>query len=379
MKDDVKSDRLTAYVLGELDQAERAVLEKELDASSSLSEEVEKIRQTASLLREELAKEPRLHLSQQQRNEIEKAFGFRGAARISRGWFLAAGGLAAAACLVTAVLLTSVITRKSDGLTPSGAQLARYESKENSAIKPESPDIASSRTATDQVQLRRSSERHGTNNRIKASRGREQDKSSNTAVTTFDGKGKADELRANATQKQTGDTTALEPLKQEAAAYPPPPKQPVEETNAALKFTPAVGTLTSARLKSEAPQSRAGGVSGGARSGHAGEAQAKSVQPLPAQSSLDQAAQENLISGAVTNTSDQPLSGARIKILDLKTGLSTVATSDDKGRFQIIGLPASSFHVEVELASFKKFSQDLVLHQREKLQINVKLLPVEKK
>jgi len=47
----------TAYVLGELNDAERAQVEKELDSSAAAREVVEEIRLATALLEEELAKE----------------------------------------------------------------------------------------------------------------------------------------------------------------------------------------------------------------------------------------------------------------------------------------------------------------------------------
>ncbi len=384
MKDEDKDARLTAYSLGELDQTKCAALEAELRASPSMRETVEEIRQTEALLRAELAKEPPLYLSKQQRSEIENAIGEKGFGWFPRGWFLAAGGLAAAACLVMVVLLTSVMKHKSDGLMQAGPQLAKHESKEDSALKSKSPDVSkSAEMVADQPQLRRSNQMDRISDHIRTGRGREQDKPSNAAATTFDRKDKADELPASPSLKKAADTAGPEPLRQVAAAPPQPPKpSPAEEENAALKTKFAqspVGSLTSARLKPEAQQSRGAGISAGVQLGHAGEVERKSVQPPPAQSPLNQAVEGNLISGAVIDAKNQSLSGAKMTIVDLKTGVSAHATSDDKGQFQIPGLPAGSFHIEVELAGFKKFSQDVVLHEGEKLPIDVKLLPVEKK
>jgi anti-sigma factor RsiW len=55
--------RLTALLLGELTDAERAALEAKVAASEPLSESVEGVRQTVEVLRSELAAEACPHLS----------------------------------------------------------------------------------------------------------------------------------------------------------------------------------------------------------------------------------------------------------------------------------------------------------------------------
>jgi len=59
--------RLTAYALGELDPAERAAIEAELEKSFALQQAVEEIRETATVLKTKLAEEelPGLAFAQQ--------------------------------------------------------------------------------------------------------------------------------------------------------------------------------------------------------------------------------------------------------------------------------------------------------------------------
>ena len=63
--------RLTAYVLGELDESARQEVESELEQSAMLREEVEAIRQTTALLNDSLQSEPCPALTSQQRAEIQ--------------------------------------------------------------------------------------------------------------------------------------------------------------------------------------------------------------------------------------------------------------------------------------------------------------------
>jgi hypothetical protein len=71
--------RLTALLLGELTDAERAALEAKVAASGSLSESVEGTRQTVEVLRSELAAEPCPHLSPGQRELVLREIAAAGA------------------------------------------------------------------------------------------------------------------------------------------------------------------------------------------------------------------------------------------------------------------------------------------------------------
>ena len=102
MKDEA---RLTAYVLGELPDAERAEVEAQIAASDALRREVDDIRATATALRDALALAPRHELSSEQRAAVEKVAGRGRMLRfvVRRRWALA-GSLAAAACLIAGAL-----------------------------------------------------------------------------------------------------------------------------------------------------------------------------------------------------------------------------------------------------------------------------------
>lgn len=70
----IQSDdqRLTAYVLGELDEADRAEIERAIEQSAELREEVEAIRQTTALLSDGLQSEPSAPLTAEQHAEIHE-------------------------------------------------------------------------------------------------------------------------------------------------------------------------------------------------------------------------------------------------------------------------------------------------------------------
>jgi Protein of unknown function (DUF1549)/Protein of unknown function (DUF1553) len=71
MKLDPNDPKVTAYALGELSGEERASIEAELAGSADARQEVERVREVAALLTQELKKEPLGALSQLQRIAIE--------------------------------------------------------------------------------------------------------------------------------------------------------------------------------------------------------------------------------------------------------------------------------------------------------------------
>ncbi len=108
MSIDPKDPRLTAYALGELEsEDERIEIEKALENSEELTQMVTQIRQTASLMSEELQKEPSPGLAPKHRQSIERELqGPVGFFSSSLGKWAMGGALAAAACLMLAIVMT---------------------------------------------------------------------------------------------------------------------------------------------------------------------------------------------------------------------------------------------------------------------------------
>ncbi len=75
MKIEPNDPKLTAYALGELDEAESAAIAAQVEASRELQAVVDEIRETGDLLSRELATEPVATLSDEQRDAIEAAAG----------------------------------------------------------------------------------------------------------------------------------------------------------------------------------------------------------------------------------------------------------------------------------------------------------------
>lgn len=107
--------RLTAYALGELDKSERAAIEAELEKSFVLQRAVEEIRETAALLKKNLAAEEMPGLAFAQQRKIENQLN-RSADRPRTNWWriLFYGGLTAATCLIVAMLLPALSKSKSN-------------------------------------------------------------------------------------------------------------------------------------------------------------------------------------------------------------------------------------------------------------------------
>jgi Ca-activated chloride channel family protein len=103
MTHEFDESRLTAYVLGELDENDRKAIEEQLQASPELRAEVEEIRRTVEFISGEFASEEPAVLTDTQRGEIESKAGMR--RRFSFPMRYRWVAAAAAACLVFAVLL----------------------------------------------------------------------------------------------------------------------------------------------------------------------------------------------------------------------------------------------------------------------------------
>ncbi len=103
MKHEFDESRLTAYVLGELDENDRKAIEQQLESSPELRAEVEEIRQTVEFISAEFASEEPAVLTDTQRGTIESKAGLgrRFSFPMRYRWVAAA----AAACVLVAVTL----------------------------------------------------------------------------------------------------------------------------------------------------------------------------------------------------------------------------------------------------------------------------------
>ena len=110
MNIDPKDPRLTAFVLGELeDEQERNEIEKALEHSEALRREVEEIQETAALVATELEREPSFGLSPEHQERIEAELPASSPPRtfpLRVKWGMA-GGLAAAACVIFAIVIST--------------------------------------------------------------------------------------------------------------------------------------------------------------------------------------------------------------------------------------------------------------------------------
>jgi len=112
MREEMDGLKVTAYALGELDDAERAALEARLAASEGARRDVAEVREAADALREAYRSMPRYELTPEQRRAVEAAAAREpGVPAARRRWprLLRVGGFtAAAAAAVVAVLSVSI-------------------------------------------------------------------------------------------------------------------------------------------------------------------------------------------------------------------------------------------------------------------------------
>ena len=136
MKINPDDPKLTAYALGELDKAERAAIEAELEKSFACQRAVEEIRETAALLEKKLAAEelPGLAFAQQRKieNQLKESAG-RPALSFWRILFY--GGVSVAtACLIAAMLLPGLSRSKN-----KEQQLAKNQSVNPQVVTQSAP------------------------------------------------------------------------------------------------------------------------------------------------------------------------------------------------------------------------------------------------
>ncbi len=109
---DFSEELLTAYVLGELDDEERARVEAAIRDDADLAAEMRRLRQTASYLGKELQPEPDLRLSSGRRARIYVELGKAQGESERSGWFrpLVWGPIAATALVLVVVSQTGLPT-----------------------------------------------------------------------------------------------------------------------------------------------------------------------------------------------------------------------------------------------------------------------------
>jgi Ca-activated chloride channel family protein len=131
MKINPDDPKWTAYVLGELSEAERAEIEKELESSAAAREAVDEIRLTTLLLKDELAKEPALGLTPAQKHAIAAAATAGQPESASRytGWFglqfVKYATAAAAALFIVASISIPLLVRSRSAVSPVAMSLER--------------------------------------------------------------------------------------------------------------------------------------------------------------------------------------------------------------------------------------------------------------
>ena len=79
------------------------------------------------------------------------------------------------------------------------------------------------------------------------------------------------------------------------------------------------------------------------------------------------------ISGTVTDPSGAVVQGANVTLRDLSDGKTRRVNANDAGQFDLAGLPAGRYDVQVTAAGFKVASQDLTIRPRDRAALSVNL------
>src|SRR5215467_10621448 len=138
MNIDRDNPKWTAYVLGELDASERAAVESELESSEEAREFVQELRLAASMMKDGLAVHADATLTPEQQFSIQAA----SSARPAKPWFARAlawtGGLAAAAVVLAAISIPSLLRSRQVATPPlvNSAAVRRAEITSPEAAAP---------------------------------------------------------------------------------------------------------------------------------------------------------------------------------------------------------------------------------------------------
>ncbi|MBN2206350.1 MAG: tetratricopeptide repeat protein [Candidatus Aminicenantes bacterium] len=69
------------------------------------------------------------------------------------------------------------------------------------------------------------------------------------------------------------------------------------------------------------------------------------------------------LSGEVRDEAGLPLAGVRVALLHVETGINRVATSDDKGKWAVLGLGSGVWRITLSLAGYRMRVEDTVVRQ----------------
>src|SRR5215813_5583819 len=90
---------------------------------------------------------------------------------------------------------------------------------------------------------------------------------------------------------------------------------------------------------------------------------------------LGQAVNATLL-GTVTDSSGAVVSGAKVKVTEMRTGLERVSTTNSSGNYQFVDLPPGQYEVTAEQAGFKKATQKGIdVQVNSDVRVNISLQP----
>lgn len=151
MNIDTNDPRLTAYVLDELDEADRAIIEAELSTSPTLRAEVDRFRVTAQMLKNELQAEPTTGLTELQRQAMKARWHEQsGPQPWARRYRIAVRVTAIAACLMLTVGLGTILLptlKSAREASPQAREGPAAQRQSETAMKTESTSSQGHRSA----------------------------------------------------------------------------------------------------------------------------------------------------------------------------------------------------------------------------------------
>ncbi|MGI8783908.1 MAG: YfbK domain-containing protein [Acidobacteriota bacterium] len=295
----IEEIKLTAYVLGELDPAERAALEAELETSAEARRQLEEIRRAVGVLREAVAVAGPAALRSEQREAIERELRRTAAPRPAWKRLYVAAGLAAAAGLVVAVALT-VSNRPTEPVR--GVAMRKSQAEQHNPV---------SETA---------------------------DRSADASRAIRPGE-----------DASVGSVRLAEQRKEQKLASPAAATDGLHRDTAGPVNFGTRRDLATSEIKPEINVAASPGVSGTVVD-----------QTASAKSEIKKGINSTAspgVSGTVVDRTGSVIPGATVTVRDLKTGSAKTVLSDGAGNYQIPNLPPGEHELKVQLPGFKDNAQ----------------------
>jgi len=340
MNNNFDETKLTAYVLGELSESEAREVESRMEASEKLRKEVDQIRETVAFLQNELAGEPELKLTDQQRAKVLERSGKSGG-WIFRSWYIRAAGIAA-----TAVFLFFAVQNWTEPVIPPAGPdpLGNQEVLQTPVSEAEEtlPEPAADSTPITEDR---------------------QDSSVPRAI----------QARGGAGEKALAEKKDIESIRRTKAEAEMP----------AAGLTASVAERGRPLQPAVAPAAPGEGLT--AQMPVVMQAKTEPAAPAPVKESMRQGTAESAaelqsavqvlpgkVAGVVRDQTGAAIPGAEVSLRNLQTGFRHQTLTDAAGRFELIAGPGS-YRLEVRMAGFRTFTKNVEIFTGRTLALNTEL------